>query len=595
MKRYLIITATVLFYFISVQTNADIITAASCSQNDVQAAIYSAKDGDIVLVPEGSAVWISPIDGIPAVEIKDKSITLRGAGIDKTFICDSTDGIWAEWGFRIIESEGKTFRITGFTFSGKTNSVQACDYFIVMMENSKAWRIDHCKFTDWTEGAILHTRAATFGVLDHCLFDYAFPDQPIQLAADNAESWTRPLTLGTANAVYIENCNFNNTGEEAEPFIDGNDGARVVARYNKFHNSAYHNHGRDSGSKDYTRSMLSYEIYNNIFTSDATARWCAMSSRGGTGVIFNNVISGNYNSFFLLYNYCSCWEYDGSCPCWPQCIQYPCTDQIGRAPDTNGDSIQELEPLYEWGNTVDISGNADPHFQVPDICPEMYDHLQEGRDYYNNTPRPAYTPYTFPHPLTVPGLVSPQNNSSDVTLNTTLTWNRLLGALQYRVQVAKDSTFTTLVIDTNNLSDTSFTLSNLDSGTCYFWQVDEVQTDTMSSWSPAWNFFTVGAIGIKKINESSQFKICEFKAHINPRQKNVKFIVDIPKLCDFTLEIYTIKGQRIWTYKKANIKGGTYHITWNGMSSESTALAKGVYIARMSAGDVVNRITILLY
>ena len=27
-------------------------------------------------------------------------------------------------------------------------------------------------------------------------------------------------------------------------------------------------------------------------------------------------------------------------------------------------------------------------------------HIQENRDFYNDTPRPGYTPYVYPHPLT---------------------------------------------------------------------------------------------------------------------------------------------------------------------------------------------------
>jgi hypothetical protein len=56
-----------------------------------------------------------------------------------------------------------------------------------------------------------------------------------------------------------------------------------------------------------------------------------------------------------------------------------------------------LEPIYEWNNTVDITG---PHTVVADLCNEVHTFIQENRDYYINTPRPGYSPYTYPHPLT---------------------------------------------------------------------------------------------------------------------------------------------------------------------------------------------------
>ena len=56
-------------------------------------------------------------------------------------------------------------------------------------------------------------------------------------------------------------------------------------------------------------------------------------------------------------------------------------------------------PLYEWNNRVNgerlvpqvYRGGASP-------C-SVADHIKAGRDYFVNTPRPGYKPYTYPHPL----------------------------------------------------------------------------------------------------------------------------------------------------------------------------------------------------
>ncbi|MCX6814873.1 MAG: hypothetical protein NTY20_04470 [Candidatus Aenigmarchaeota archaeon] len=94
-------------------------------------------------------------------------------------------------------------------------------------------------------------------------------------------------------------------------------------------------------------------------------------------------------------------------------------DQIGRTTDSNNDGVQDLVPLFVWGNKDDgviknmtISGC--------DVVPTTY--LKEGRDFYNNavTYNPLtgmyeaqfrdddgsikqwkYKPYTYPHPLTL--------------------------------------------------------------------------------------------------------------------------------------------------------------------------------------------------
>jgi hypothetical protein len=51
---------------------------------------------------------------------------------------------------------------------------------------------------------------------------------------------------------------------------------------------------------------------------------------------------------------------------------------------------QVLEPIYCWSNIL----NGAPASIISD-----YPTLQSGRDFYNNTPKPGYTPYTYPHPL----------------------------------------------------------------------------------------------------------------------------------------------------------------------------------------------------
>ena len=69
----LVMGAALLFSCVPAQ--AHIISAASCSQSDVQNAINSAANGDRVVVPGGSCTWPSGVAITSA-----KYVTLDGGG-----------------------------------------------------------------------------------------------------------------------------------------------------------------------------------------------------------------------------------------------------------------------------------------------------------------------------------------------------------------------------------------------------------------------------------------------------------------------------------------------------------------------------------
>jgi hypothetical protein len=63
---------------------------------------------------------------------------------------------------------------------------------------------------------------------------------------------------------------------------------------------------------------------------------------------------------------------------------------------------QALEPIYSWnnkrnGNNIDLAISSDSLM------------LLANRDYYNQTPKPGYKAYTYPHPL-VTGATKPPAN-----------------------------------------------------------------------------------------------------------------------------------------------------------------------------------------
>lgn len=80
---------------------------------------------------------------------------------------------------------------------------------------------------------------------------------------------------------------------------------------------------------------------------------------------------------------------------------YPCFGQPGRATDANGDGAFEPSPCYAWNNTLNGAKlNMILRRWNPKETELQGEHVQEGRDFFNEPPKPEdYRPFAYPHPL----------------------------------------------------------------------------------------------------------------------------------------------------------------------------------------------------
>jgi hypothetical protein len=291
-----------LFLFYIHSASAATITAQSCDLADVQAAISAAADGDTVAIPAGTSAWAAQL-----VVNAGKNLTIQGAGIDQTIIIDEVpkDGSPESTLMIVNTVAGKSFRLTGITFSGGSQMDRSiwAKGVLVIGGNSKAWRVDHVRF-DEPRTIAMRVYGDTYGVIDHSIFDLSTPAINVFHdtwggAAYGDGSWADATDLGTKKAVYIEDNVFNRT-PSGEFVIDSFGGGRFVARYNTFNGASSASHGTESGGR--LRSIRSYEIYNNTFTHLPEWGFTAVFLRGGTGVIWSNTISG-FQTGVLAANY----------------------------------------------------------------------------------------------------------------------------------------------------------------------------------------------------------------------------------------------------------------------------------------------------
>jgi hypothetical protein len=299
---------------------------------------------------------------------------------------------------------------------------------------------------------------AVYGLIDHNTFNVTATAGSIQCisiwgSSDGTDGgftpWRRPLSLGTANAVYMEDNSFTYTAADAgtEDAIDSYGGSRLVIRHNNFTNQSIGFHGTDSGNR---RSLISFEIYSNAFVNNSSITLRGATIRGGTGVIFGNTYGGSRGTWYgvtlMYYRACptldhSTWglcdgtQYllgstslssSGSRTCSTngtvgfnindnetlgtfggQYVRYfdgnglggyPGRDQPGVAPG------QIVVPIYVWNNAGVTAGTYDGG-SPPALGIANY--ILQGRDFINSsTPAPGYTPYVYPFPLAGTGIAS---------------------------------------------------------------------------------------------------------------------------------------------------------------------------------------------
>ena len=85
---------------------------------------------------------------------------------------------------------------------------------------------------------------------------------------------------------------------------------------------------------------------------------------------------------------------------------------------------------------------------------------------------------------------SPANAAVDVSPSLTLTWEAVIDAATYDLQVSTDPEFSSLVIDKTALIKTNHALEDLQLATIYYWRVRAANGTGQSPYSDAWSFTT---------------------------------------------------------------------------------------------------------
>jgi hypothetical protein len=298
-------------------SNPNAFTAASCSYADVSDCIngtgantcrlpggstgtHKAKDGDTVYIPAGACTWTTTL-------VVNTAIDLLGSA---TVIIDNLDMSTCIEHPAIFMNVAANlpWRLSNLTIQGESSDTLRCSESIKALTNSHAFRIDHITFNNMQTTGI-SVDGDAWGVIDHSVFNGDERRGVLiqhstwgQVGGWGDNSWAQPDTMGTNQAVFVEDSVFNITNAESVGSVACQGGGRCVARYNSL--QFLGTHGTDSDLR--VRSTRHFEVYGNVITDDGTIVGQAMQSRGGTTLFFNNSIVptvGSYSGILALEIY----------------------------------------------------------------------------------------------------------------------------------------------------------------------------------------------------------------------------------------------------------------------------------------------------
>ena len=282
------------------------IPAGSCSNTDVANAIAAAADGDTVLIPSGNCTWSS------TVSIPNKSISVIGAGASTTTIQGTVPLLNVT-----TKSTGNTppgfTRISGITW--KTNpGTSGCATYdigtITISGSSGNVRVDNGVVDHTNCGGIVF-RGYVRGVVDHNIF-FLRTGLTHSLATGHKNwagvgeygdnSWAVPSTQGTPETLTYEDNVFNCSAPYDQCYAtDDNHGSRTVIRFNTFNNTYYATHGLETNGRP--RGYRHCEAYRNKFVFTGPSFPGFIGLRGGTCMVFENVLTGNASHLASVNTY----------------------------------------------------------------------------------------------------------------------------------------------------------------------------------------------------------------------------------------------------------------------------------------------------
>jgi hypothetical protein len=162
-----------------------------------------------------------------------------------------------------------------------------------------------------------------------------------------------------------------------------------------------------------------------------------------------------------------------------------------------------------------------------------------------------------------PNLLSPTNNETGISVNAILTWSKVPNTSNYRLQVATDASFSTLVFDQANLSNTSLTVPNLRQNTLFYWRVRGTNSTGTGNYSQVQSFRTASFSSLPNLtyltrpgnNTTIHPVAINFEWEAEPTAES--YTVQVSTTSDFSTYVINERGVLATSFSVDNLNSNT--------------------------------------
>jgi uncharacterized lipoprotein YddW (UPF0748 family) len=178
-------------------------------------------------------------------------------------------------------------------------------------------------------------------------------------------------------------------------------------------------------------------------------------------------------------------------------------------------------------------------------------------------------------------LAGPPNNTTNIPVDTVVSWYSTAGATSYDLIMARSADFNTasIVVNVTNVTDTFYAVNGLAFNALHYWKVRGTNQYGKGNFSDAWRFKTVLVSDVDDSGVLPTEYVLE-QNYPNPFNPATNFVIKIAKSGYTTLRIYNLLGQEVAVIVNEELSPGVYNFNF-----DASELSSGIYMYRLSVND----------